>query len=302
MKQILDCVKTEGIFNEDDRKLRTIMKFIFYLRRHDAEQIERLLSNDVTFEITGKAGIVPLAGTYNGRKDVKRYVRDFCSSFCDAQLTFQFNLVNHDYINSHVQFNTKVRSSGKSVNIELVYNWMLNDDGKIKFLRLYYDTYSWYTAFQPGGSKYVEDFKGNMIFDIHALNFDSLHLIKDTYAAYTTGNIPALLDKLDDSFVFILKGDPNCVYPGKYYGKDGFLQFVNNLFGVAYYTQTLTCRYIVGQGNHIDYLAHEELVWRSTGETFTSELVHSIILSDDGKLLEFKSYNDSFDVYQASQP
>lgn len=302
MKQFLGCINMEGIFHENNRKLFSIKKFILDLGRHEVEQIERLLSNDVTFVITGRAGTVPLAGTYNGKEDVKRYVRGFCSSFYNAQLIFQFNLVNQDYINTHVQLIAKVRSSGKPINIELVYNWMVNDDGKIKFLRLYYDTYSWYTAFQPGGSKYVEDFKGDMNFDIHAVNFDSLQLIRDTYAAYTTGNIPALLDKFDDNFVFILKGDPNCVYPGKYYGKDGFLQFANNLFGVAYYTQTLTCRYIVGQGNHFDYLAYEELVWRSTGEVFTSELVHSLILSDDGKLLEFKSYNDSFDVYQASQP
>jgi ketosteroid isomerase-like protein len=188
------------------------------------------------------------------------------------------------------------------MNLELVYNWKLNNDGKIKFLRLYYDTFSWYTAFHQGGCKYVEDFKGDMDFDIHAVNFDSQQFIKDTYAVYTSGNLPALMERLDDNFIFILKGDPNCVFPGQYYGKDSFLQFANNLFGVAYYTQTLIFQSIIGQGNYIDYLSHEELVWRSTGKVFTSELVHSLIISDDGKLLEFKSYNDSFDVYYASQP
>jgi ketosteroid isomerase-like protein len=292
----------EGIFNENNRNLFSIKQFFLDLRKPAPEKIEKLLSNDVKFIINGKAGLVPLAGTYNGKDEVQRYVRNFCASFYDTQMIFQFNLGNKDYINTHVQFIAKVRPSRKTMNIELVYNWMLNADGKIKYLRLYYDTYSWYNAFQQGGAKYIEDFKGDMNFDIHSVNFDILQNTKNLYMAYNTGNIPALMDMLDDDFLFLLKGDPNCVYPGKYYGKNEFLQFVNNLSGVAYYTQPLTPRFYVVRGNHVDYHCYEELVWRSTGKAFTSELVHSLIFNDDGKLLEFKSFNDSFDVFRAAQP
>lgn len=299
---ILSYINMERVFNEDNKKLFSIKKFFLDVRGHNTKKIERILSDDVTFIITGRPGMVPLAGTYNGKENVKRYVKEFCSSIYNAQMIFQYNLINQEYINTHVQLIAKVKSSGKTMNLEFVYNWKLNEDGKIKFLRLYYDTYSWYTAFQPGGSNYVEDFKGDMDFNIHAVNLDSQQFVKDMYTAYNTGNIPALLEKLDENFVFILKGDPNCVYPGKYYQGQGFLQFANNLYGVAFYTQPLTCKTIISNGSHIDYIAYEELIWRSTGKAFTSELVHSLIISDDGKLIEFKSYNDSFDVYLAAKP
>lgn len=299
----LSCTNMEETFKENNRKLFSIKKFFLDLKKHDVKQMKQIFSEDVTFIITGKPGTVPLAGTYNGIEEVQRYMRGFYSSFHNVQIIFQYNLVGENHINTHVQMIAKTRSSGKTMNLEFVYNWMLNEDGKIKFLRLYYDTYSWYTAFQPGGPNYVEDFKGDMNFDIHPVNFDSLQLTKDAYAAYNTGNLPALMDKLDDNnFVFILKGDPNCVYPGIYHGKFGLLQFANNLFGVAYYTKMLTGNYFVVQGNHIDYHASEELVCYATGKIFRCDLVHSIIISDDGKFLEFKSYNDSFDVYQAFQP
>jgi len=291
----------EAAFRDNNQKLFSIKKFFLDLRKHDPKQMGNLLSDDVTFIISGRVGIVPLAGTYRGKADVERYVRSFCSSIYNAQMILQYNLVGPESINTHVQLIGQVRSSGKTMNLELAYNWVLNNDGKIKFLRLYYDTYAWYNAFQPGGSNYVEDMKGKLI-DIQPVNFDTVQFIKEVYLEFNTMNLPPLLDKMDDNLVFVLKGDTNCVYPSIYNGKTGFLQFCQNLFGVAYYTQTFIINSIIVQGNHIDVLAHEELIWRATGKPFTSDNVHSFVVSDKGTILSFLSYNDTFDVYYASLP
>ena len=297
----LNCTNLEGTFNENSQKLLSIRNFFLDLRRHDAKQLEQLLSDDVTFIITGRVGMVPLAGTYNGKTEVERYISDFRASLYDAQMIFQYNLASPEYINTHVQLIAKVRETGKTMNVELVYNWMLNDEGKIKFLELYYDTYTWYTAFQPGGCNYVEDIKGEQI-EFQPVNFDTVQFITELYSEFDSGNITAVLNDFDDNLVFVLKGDTNCVYPGKYYGKTGFMQFLQNLTSVAYYTQPDTILHTIPQGNHIDVLLHEELIWRATGKSFASDLCHSIVVSDDGKLLAFTSYNDSFEVYYASLP
>jgi ketosteroid isomerase-like protein len=295
----LGCMNMEG---NNNRKLFSIKKLFLDLRKHDVHHIGNLLSDDVTFIIAGTAGTVPLAGTYYGKEGIESYLKGFCSSLSNVQMIFLFNLVDGDYVNTHVQIIAKVRSSGKTFNMEFVYNWMLTEDGKIKFLHLYYDTNSWYNAFQTGGPDYVEDIKGDMDFDIKKVNFDTLQILKDTYDTFNRGDIPGVLDKLDDNFVFILKGDLSIPFEGKYYGKNGFLQWLNNLMGSARYLGLPINKYYVVQGNRVDAHVYEELMCLATGKIFRSEICQSWIISDDGKLLEFKSYNDQFEVVQAFKP
>ncbi|MCL6591438.1 MAG: nuclear transport factor 2 family protein [Firmicutes bacterium] len=299
---LVDWLNMEEIFPPNDPKLRTIKQFYQNFKTRDFQHIPKLLTNDVEFTINGRAGTVPLAGSYRGKEAIKTYLKGFCDSISQGQITFQFNLVDGDMVNTHVQIVAKVPSSGKSFDLEFVYNWTLNNEGKIKSLFLYYDTNSWYQAFQAGGADHIEDLKGNMNFTVKKLSFDPLQSLKDTYDAFNRGAIPEILEKLDDQFLFILKGDPGIPFEGIYRGKDGFLRFLNNLKGAATYTGVPVNKFFVVQGNRIDAHVVEELKCLATGKLFRAEIVQAWIISDDNKLLEFKSYNDQYEVVEAFKP
>jgi ketosteroid isomerase-like protein len=302
-RSLITYKNMEAVFKDNSRKLLPIKLFYLGLRAHDTKLMLNQMSEDVQFWAAGRAGTVPLAGMYNGKQEVKGYLEGFLSKFSKAQMVFQFNIVDGTWVNTHVQLIAQVPTTGKTLDGEFIYNWMLNEKGKIKYMHLYYDTNSWYNAFHPGGPNYVADIKGDTNFEVNKLSFDPLFLVQETYNTFNCGDIPGVMDKFDDQFVFILKGgDPIVPFEGKFYGKTGFLQWLNLLMSSATYLGMPENRYFVVQGNRVDAHVYEELMCLATGKIFRSEICQSWIVGENGKLLEFKSYNDQFEVVQAFQP
>src|SRR5436305_2658878 len=131
---------------------------------------------------------------------------------------------------------------------------------------------------------------------------DNLQIVKDAYAAFKRGDIPAILNTLSDDVVWFLPGQISLVpVAGERRGREEVGQFF----------ATLDENQEVKEFEPQEFIAQDEKVvvlgqyrWRvkSTGREFSSDWVHVFTLRD-GKVAGFKEYYDTdacADAYRAA--
>jgi hypothetical protein len=296
----LNMMKTKKVMTERDCKEFLARIFVDHFKSKKINLLLSRLTNDIEWKVVGDIGEVPFAGIYNGKKEVKKYLIAFFNSIKIIDISLQYNLIENNLVNTHIDFKAFVPKTKKQFQIEFVFASELTDFYKIKKMTIYYDTYNFYCAYLKEGPKFIKDYRSdNLYFDRTITG--SRDYVMAGYNDFLNQNLPGLLDKLSDNVLWILKGNSNVVpVAGVYHGKEGVVNFITTLLQNSYYTG-LNILYTVEEGNRVDFHVKEELIVYATNKKMSVDIVQSFIV-ENGKMIEFESTNNSYNVVKAYTP
>lgn len=119
---------------------------------------------------------------------------------------------------------------------------------------------------------------------------DNATIIKDLYAAFAVGDVPAVLGGLSPDVRWTeAEGGP---YGGVYIGPAAVLDGVFMKLGGEWNGFTAVPDTIVGTGETIVALGNYSAEFKATGKSFTAPFAHAWTLGD-GKIVRFQQYTDT---------
>jgi ketosteroid isomerase-like protein len=119
----------------------------------------------------------------------------------------------------------------------------------------------------------------------------NIKLVQQCYQNFKSGNIPALLDLLDDSVEWQLPDLKGVAVSGKRRGRKEVANFFTTL---AQTQETLSFepREFVAQGDKVVGLGHYSFRVKATGQAFESDWAQVFTIKN-GKIARFQEYADS---------
>jgi ketosteroid isomerase-like protein len=187
--------------------------------------------------------------------------------------------------------------------MEIVHVWMLDDKGRIVFFREYNDTYAMAAAFD-----YVADPELSLVanpadYGIPTSSYtDTLQAGVAFYAAFGRADFDYFIANTDPELVLILAGPPSITpFAGTFYGIEGTTDFIVRVFTTERFFD-LQFKSFTVDGSRLDAEFREVVSVYATGKTFICEGLHTFIVSDEGKLRSFRSYNDTYSVAMGFTP
>ena len=131
---------------------------------------------------------------------------------------------------------------------------------------------------------------------------DNLQIVKEAYASFTRGDIPAILNTLSDDVVWFLPGQTDLVpVAGERRGRDEVGQFFSAL-DENQEVKEFEPQEFIAQGEKVVVLGQYRWRVKSTGREFSSDWAHVFTLRD-GKVVGFHEYYDTAacaDAYRAA--
>ena len=131
---------------------------------------------------------------------------------------------------------------------------------------------------------------------------DNLQIVKEAYAAFKRGDIPAILNTLSDDVVWFLPGQTSLVpVAGERRGREEVGQFFAAL-DENQEVKEFEPQEFIAQGEKVVVLGQYRWRVKSTGREFSSDWVH-VFTVRDGKVAGFKEYYDTdacADAYRAA--
>lgn len=125
----------------------------------------------------------------------------------------------------------------------------------------------------------------------------NLQIIKDAYAAFRSGDIPALLSSLSDDVTWELPGPAEIPYAGMRHGRDGAAEFFR-LLSESDEVQVFEPRRFLADSDVVVVLGRYEARVKSTGKTAATDWVHVFELRD-GKVTSWREYYDMLSYARA---
>lgn len=125
----------------------------------------------------------------------------------------------------------------------------------------------------------------------------NLEIVKQGYANFLQGNIPAMLDLLSDDIEWTLPASANVSFSGTFRGKDGVLNFFQNVGSTNDITEFAVDAYIA-DGNYVVALGHLSAKAKPTGKTSSNKWAHVWQLKN-GKVISHYEYADTAEIRDA---
>lgn len=125
----------------------------------------------------------------------------------------------------------------------------------------------------------------------------NLEIVKQGYADFMQGNIPAMLDILHDDIEWTLPASAGVSFSGTFKGKDGVLKFFENVGGTNDIKEFAIDHYIA-DGDHVVALGHLSATARDTGKNSSNKWAHVWKLKD-GKVVNHYEYADTAEIRDA---
>jgi ketosteroid isomerase-like protein len=108
----------------------------------------------------------------------------------------------------------------------------------------------------------------------------SLKLIADAYAAFGTGDLPAMFALMSDDIEWTFVGDSTAPYTGTFKGKDDLPNFFIGV-GSTDLIEAFEPREFFAADGHVTVLGWEKTADKTTGKVFTSEWIHLWVIAND---------------------
>lgn len=126
-------------------------------------------------------------------------------------------------------------------------------------------------------------------------------IVQSIYGAFLRGDIPAILDKLDDNVEWVVN-DAHDLVPtfGAYNGKDAVLKFFEQLGGDEDF-QVFDPNEYIAQYDKVIAFVHGESTVKKTGKTIKQDIVMSWTLKDR-KVTKLRVYDDTAKAVAAYSP
>ena len=117
---------------------------------------------------------------------------------------------------------------------------------------------------------------------------NNIEATQAVFADFGAGNVPAILERLDDDIVIEFYGPATIPYAGTYRGKDEARRFFETVLSSVDIHQ-FDPEEFLADADKVIVTGHLNLTARSTGGTIDSDFVHVITLRD-GKWLRFRDF------------
>jgi uncharacterized protein len=124
--------------------------------------------------------------------------------------------------------------------------------------------------------------------------------VQAIYAAFGSGDMPAILEKLTDDVEWNMSGPASIPYAGDRQGKDGVIAFFTAHAGCIQLTKFEVLS-ITAQGDHVAVSGYEEGKALATGKTFANPWAMRFTFRD-GKVSGFRTYEDTAALVEALTP
>jgi ketosteroid isomerase-like protein len=125
----------------------------------------------------------------------------------------------------------------------------------------------------------------------------NLEIVKQGYADFLKGNIPAMLDSLSDNIEWELPASANASFSGVFKGKDGVMNFFQNIANDNEFSEFAVDNYIA-DGDYVVALGHLTATAKNTGKTSSNKWAHLWQLND-GKVIKHYEYADTAEIRDA---
>ena len=123
------------------------------------------------------------------------------------------------------------------------------------------------------------------------VELETIQRVKDGYAAFMRGDIPAVLDALTDDTVWVSPGPADLPGTGTFRGKHEVVAFFTTL-GENVEFQVFDPREFVAQGDKVVALIHTEATIRRNGRKVVDDTAH-VWTFKDGKVSHLQFYSDT---------
>jgi uncharacterized protein len=126
----------------------------------------------------------------------------------------------------------------------------------------------------------------------------NLQTTRDLYAAFGSGNIPAVLAALDPDIIWENPGPSGFPYFGTHRGPAAIAANVFAFIGENLDLQVFEPRHMLAAGDKVVVLIHYEAVARKTGRRIVQDIAHAFTFKD-GRPVHFRDHQDNAQVAAA---
>ncbi len=116
----------------------------------------------------------------------------------------------------------------------------------------------------------------------------NVEITRQLFAAFGEGNIPAILELVDDEIVIEFYGPPEIPYAGTYRGREEARRFFETVLASVEIRQFEPQEFLADR-DKVVVTGHLSLVAKATGGTIESDFVH-VITMRDGRWLRFRDF------------
>jgi ketosteroid isomerase-like protein len=128
----------------------------------------------------------------------------------------------------------------------------------------------------------------------------NIETVRSLYAAFGRGDVAGLLERLDETIVWITPGSPSVPFSGRRRGIEEVRAFFEQMAQGITFT-VFQAREFLAQGNRVIALVHYEGRNKATGREFTAESAMLWTLGN-GRVLRFQEYTDTEALAEAARP
>ncbi len=284
------------------------IKAIYGLRNPAPEDqqamVENLFAQCPTFQFPGFIEQNPLFGSIQGVLLLKDHFQKFFNAVEVLKLEKQYIIVDGFSADAHYLMELRFKESGSRYEFELLLFMDIDMEGKIRDLKLYFDTATFLKAVNTKNGTFRDvreavphtPFKQDFPLKAGALVSDAYVVFGIAY--YGFGQWDDFYSRLADNVEVVFKSNVDVLpYAGEYSGTNGqgFKNWLNDLLSL-WSLNAFNFTKVYTEGNAADFMMHELHYYNNPDGTkryLDVYIVQSAKINDDGKIELFKSYNDS---------
>ena len=125
----------------------------------------------------------------------------------------------------------------------------------------------------------------------------NLDIMKEAYAAFARGDVPAILAICDPKAEFEIAGPKGIPWTGSYRGPEGAKKYFAAIEAETD-VEAFEPHSFVAEGDKVVVLGVETIRSRRTGRSYETHWVHAFTLAD-GKIIKFREYCDTATAAEA---
>lgn len=273
--------------------------FVACLVQTEKDIVNSNFSKDCLLLVTGNPLDIPFSGSYLGQVGVEDYFSKIRKDIKFDDIETQCTLIENNNVDIHLRLKGVFKKSKSKFDLEWVYGIETKDD-KIVKVTLFYDTHTFRLGYYSKSPISVSDLKNSRTLEFNRTDEVNYRpLIERGYNAFYFNNDPdGFIGIMDEDITFISKGDvENTPYSNIYNGHEGLQQFLKDIVP-NFIPKDLVILSSVQMGNRINYRVYEEGFSTPTGKSYKITVLQSFLIKDN-KVIEFKTYNDSYAVGQS---
>lgn len=292
----------EWIRQTVEKNLGAIYRLIQPSDQEIETMVDTQFSQCPTLQFPGFMELHPLFGCKQGNFLMKDHYKTFYKTVQVLNLEKQYIIVDGFSADAHYKMELKFNDSGSSYEFELLFLMDVDQEGRVRDLKLYFDTATFLKAVKtPNGQfKDVREALQHPEFNsdskVKAGTYVSNAYLAFAMAYYGAGPWEAFYDKMSESVEVIFKSNVDVLpYAGQYSGREGFKQWISNLTSL-WSLNAFNFTKVYTEGNAADFMMHELHYYNNPDGSkryLDVYIVQSFRVNEQGDVEFLKSYNDS---------